>query len=65
MTVAVGVAGFVLVVALLVGGEVAGRVRRGRFATIPEVMGWLRTQPFFRVAMLVSWAFVGVHFFVR
>ena len=62
---AVGVAVFALIAVGVIGLE--GRARRGGHphATLTEVGRWLRSHRVMRWALLISWGFVGWHFFVQ
>jgi len=65
MTAPIGLAVFALIAVGVIGLE--GRARRGAHprATLTEMFRWLRSHRVMRWALLISWAFVGWHFFVQ
>lgn len=61
----VTVTGFLVVLAALVGTEIAGRTRRAPVPTFSQVMTRLMRTRTGRVGVLVAWAWLGLHFFAK
>ena len=59
------IAGFVVLLALLLAAVLLTHVRRDRFGTLSATLGYLiRTRPAKIIAVLV-WAWLGWHFLAR
>ncbi len=56
---------FALIAVGVIGLEGHARRRGHPHATLTDVGRWLRSHPVMRWALLVSWGFVGWHFFVQ
>ncbi|HEX2384780.1 MAG TPA: hypothetical protein VHI95_19200 [Acidimicrobiales bacterium] len=65
MTATIGVAVFALIAVGVVGLEAVARRSGHPHATMTEVGRWLRSHRVMRWALLISWGFVGWHFFVQ
>jgi hypothetical protein len=65
MTAVVGVMVFAFIALGVIGLESHARRRGHPQATMTDVGRWLRGHPVMRWALLVSWGFVGWHFFVQ
>lgn len=61
----VTVTGFLVVLAALVGTEIAGRTGRAPVPTFSQVMTRLMRTRTGRVGVLVAWAWLGLHFFAK
>ena len=61
----VTVAGFLVILAALVGTEIAGRNERGGVPTFSKVMTRIMRTRTGRVGILVAWAWLGLHFFAK
>lgn len=61
----VTVTGFLVLLAALVGTEIAGRTRRVRVPTFGQVMTRIMRTRTGRVGILVAWAWIGLHFFAK
>ena len=61
----VTVTGFLVLLAALVGTEIAGRTGRGRVPTFSQVMTRIMRTRTGRVGLLVAWAWLGLHFFAK
>jgi len=61
----VTVAGFLVILAGLVGTEIAGRTGRTHIPTFSQVITRVMRTRTGRVGILVAWAWLGLHFFAR
>lgn len=61
----VTVTGFVVLLAALVGTEIAGRSGRAPVPTFSQVMTRIMRTRTGRVGILVAWAWLGLHFFAK
>jgi len=61
----VTVTGFLVLLAALVGTEIAGRTGRAPVPTFSHVMTRIMRTRTGRVGMLVAWAWLGLHFFAK
>ncbi len=61
----VTVTGFLVVLAALVGTEIAGRIGRVPVPTFGQVMTRIMRTRTGRVGILVAWAWIGLHFFAK
>ena len=61
----VTVTGFLVVLAALVGIEIAGRTGRTPVPTFSQVMTRIMRTRTGRVGILVAWAWLGLHFFAK
>jgi hypothetical protein len=61
----VTVTGFLVVLAALVGTEIAARTGRAPVPTFSQVMTRIMRTRTGRVGMLVAWAWIGLHFFAK
>jgi len=61
----VTVTGFLVILAALVGTEIAGRTGRAQVPTFGQVMTRIMRTRTGRVGILVAWAWLGLHFFAR
>ncbi len=61
----VTVAGFLIILAGLVGTEIAGRTARTDVPTFSKVMTRVMRTRTGRVGILVAWAWLGLHFFAK
>jgi hypothetical protein len=61
----VTVAGFLVILAGLVGTEIAGRTGRTQIPTFSQVITRVMRTRTGRVGILVAWAWLGLHFFAR
>jgi hypothetical protein len=62
---ALTVAGYIAVAAAAVALELAARRKDSRLPTVGDVYSKLSARRFGRVAVLLSWWWLGWHFFVR
>jgi len=65
MTSAVGFAVFAVIGVLALALDTLGRLRLAEHASLRDVGRWLRRHPYLRWTLLLSWGFVGWHFFVQ
>ena len=61
----VTVTGFLVLLAALVGTEIAGRTGRAPVPTFSQVMTRIMRTRTGRVGLLVAWAWLGLHFFAK
>lgn len=61
----VTVTGFLVLLAGLVGIEIAGRTGRAHVPTFGQVMTRIMRTRTGRVGILVAWAWLGLHFFAK
>lgn len=61
----VTVTGFLVLLAALVGTEIAGRTGRAPVPTFSQVMTRIMRTRTGRVGILVAWAWLGLHFFAK
>jgi uncharacterized membrane protein YcaP (DUF421 family) len=61
----VTVTGFLIIVACLIGTEIAGRTGLAKVPTFSQVMTRIMATRTGRVGMLVAWAWLGLHFFAK
>jgi hypothetical protein len=61
----VTVTGFLVILAGLVGTEIASRSSRNRIPTLSQVITRIMRTRTGRVGMLVAWAWLGLHFFAK
>jgi Family of unknown function (DUF6186) len=61
----VTVTGFLVLLAALVGAEIAGRSGRTPVPTFNQVMTRIMRSRTGRVGLLVAWAWLGLHFFAK
>lgn len=61
----VTVTGFFVLLAALVGTEIAGRTGRAPVPTFSQVMTRVMRTRTGRVGLLVAWAWLGLHFFAK
>jgi len=59
------VLGFLVILAGLIGAEVAARRGRSEVPTFAEVMTRIMRTRTGRVGILVAWAWLGLHFFAK
>lgn len=61
----VTVTGFLVLLAALVGTEIAGRTGRAPVPTFSQLMTRIMRTRTGRVGLLVAWAWLGLHFFAK
>jgi hypothetical protein len=61
----VTVTGFLVILAALVGTEIAGRTGRVPVPAFGQVMTRIMRTRTGRVGILVAWAWIGLHFFAK
>jgi hypothetical protein len=61
----VTVTGFLVLLAALVGTEIAGRSGHAPVPTFSQVMTRIMRTRTGRVGILVAWAWLGLHFFAK
>ncbi len=61
----VTIAGFLVILAGLVGTDLAGRTGRAQVPTFSQVVTRVMRTRTGRVGILVAWAWLGLHFFAR
>jgi len=61
----VTVTGFLLILAGLLGAEVAARAGLARIPTFSQVVTRIMRNRVGRVGLLVAWAWLGLHFFAK
>lgn len=59
------VTGFLVLLAALVGTEIASRTGRAPVPTFSQVMTRIMRTRTGRVGILVAWAWLGLHFFAK
>jgi len=59
------VTGFLVILAGLIGTEIAGRTGLANVPTFSQVMTRIMRTRTGRVGMLVAWAWLGLHFFAK
>ncbi len=59
------VAGFLVVVAGLIGAEAVARLTKAPIPTFAQVFTRIMRTRTGRVGILVAWAWVGLHFFAK
>lgn len=57
--------GFLVLLAALVGTEIAGRTGRAPVPTFSQLMTRIMRTRTGRVGLLVAWAWLGLHFFAK
>jgi len=65
MTRAIGLAVFGLIAISAVAYETRSRLPSSDSPTLRQALDWLQARPVGEVAVFVTWAFTGWHFFVR
>ena len=61
----VTVTGFLVLLAAMVGTEIAGRTGRAPVPTFSQVITRIMRTRTGRVGILVAWAWLGLHFFAK
>lgn len=59
------VTGFLVILACLIGTEIIARRRRTEIPTFAEVITRIMRTRTGRVGILVTWAWLGLHFFAK
>ena len=59
------IAGFVVLLALLLAAVVLTHVRRDRFATLSATLGYLVSTRPAKIIAVIVWAWLGWHFLAR
>jgi hypothetical protein len=62
---AITVAGFLVVLAGILGAETAARLTKAPIPTLSQVFTRIMRTRTGRVGILVAWAWVGLHFFAK
>ena len=65
MTRAIGLAVFGLIAISAVAYETRSRLPSSDSPSLRQALDWLQARPVGEVAVFVTWAFTGWHFFVR
>jgi hypothetical protein len=61
----VTVAGFLVILAALIGTEIAARTKIAPVPTFSQVVTRIMRTRTGRVGLLVAWAWLGLHFFAK
>ena len=62
---AITIAGFLVVLAALIGTDLAGRRPGSRIPTFAQLFTRIMRTRTGRVGILVAWAWLGLHFFAK